>query len=68
MANRKQFITQTAANPELDALLKIAKKTKVTEEQLHEQRVSFAFGNAPASKLITKASVLAASKKILLST
>jgi hypothetical protein len=38
----------------------------VTEEELREQRVIFAFGNAPESELITKDSVRAASTHIRL--
>jgi hypothetical protein len=39
----------------------------VTEDELHEQRISFAFGNAPASaKNITKDSVRKASQQIKL--
>jgi len=38
----------------------------VTEEELQEQRISFAFGNAPDSPLITKDSVRLASKHIRL--
>jgi len=47
-------------------LLDESRDKPVTEEELQEQRVSFAFGNAPASQLITKESVRRASKHIKL--
>ena len=67
MADRKQFQNIKPADPELIRLLEAARNNPVTEEELQEQRVSFAFGNAPAdSELITKDSVRMASKKIRL--
>ena len=66
MAERKQFLTNLTVNPELAELLKSASSTPATEEQLREQRVSFAFGNAPENPLITKDSVRRASLNIRL--
>ena len=66
MADRKQFQNVPAPDPELMRLLDASRNRVVTEEELREQRVSFAFGNAPESKLITKDSVRAASTKIRL--
>ncbi len=66
MAIRKQFLEVRQANAELTKLLDSAKGRKVTTEELQEQRVSFAFGNAPESKFITKDSVRAASHSLLL--
>jgi hypothetical protein len=67
MADRKQFQSVPAPDPRLTTLLGEARKRTVTEEELREQRVSFAFGNAPsASNLITKESVRAASTHIRL--
>ena len=66
MADRKQFQNVTAPDPELMRLLDASRTRLVTEEELHEQRVSFAFGNAPDSALITKDSVRLASKNIRL--
>ncbi len=66
MAIRKQFLEVRPANPELKELLDKAKGHKVTTQELHEQRVSFAFGNAPDSCFITKESVRAASNSLLL--
>ena len=64
MADRKQFEGVTAPNPELVSLLEKSRGREVSEEELHEQRISFAFGNALATESITKDSVRQASKKI----
>jgi len=65
MADRKQFQNVPPVDQELARLLSESKIRPVTEEQLREQRVSFAFGNAPAtSERITKDSVRAASTHI----
>ncbi len=65
MADRKQFLNIKPADPKLVNALEASRGKQVTEEELHEQRISFAFGNAPeSSKLITKDSVRIASKKI----
>jgi hypothetical protein len=64
MADRKQFEGVTAPSPELVTLLEKSRGKKVSEDELHEQRISFAFGNALATESITKESVLQASKKI----
>jgi hypothetical protein len=66
MADRKQFQNVTAPDPELMRLLDASRDNPVTEEELQEQRISFAFGNAPDSELITKDSVRLASKSIRL--
>lgn len=66
MANRKQFLGETVVDAELTALVENARKTPVTEEQLREQRVSFAFGNSPDSKFITKETVRRSSTMIRL--
>ena len=66
MADRKQFQNVTAPDPELLRLLDASRNQPITEEELQEQRVSFAFGNAPESALITKDSVRLASKHIKL--
>jgi hypothetical protein len=66
MADRKQFQNVPAADPELLRLLGESKDRTITEEELKEQRVSFAFGNAAASDSdrITKESVRTASTHI----
>jgi hypothetical protein len=66
MAARKQFQSSLTVTPELARLLDEARNREVTEEDLHEQRISFAFGNAPASSQITKDSVRFASSHIRL--
>jgi hypothetical protein len=66
MADRKQFQNVTPPDPELMRLLEASRNVQVTEEELQEQRVSFAFGNAPDSDLITKDSVRFTSKHIRL--
>jgi hypothetical protein len=66
MAARKQFLKNLPTDPELAKLLDEARKVKVSEEELHEQRISFAYGNAPDSEFITKDSVRVASKNIRL--
>lgn len=62
MVDRKSFLGPNPKHPELDALLEQASKAEMTDEQLREQRVSFAYGNAPVSARITKESVRAASR------
>jgi hypothetical protein len=66
MADRKQFQNVRAPDPDLLKLLDTARNRQVTEEELQEQRISFAYGNAPASSGITKESVRYASKHIKL--
>jgi hypothetical protein len=66
MADRKQFQNVTEPDPELMRLLEASRNRPVTEGELHEQRISFAFGNAPDSELITKESVRLASENIKL--
>jgi hypothetical protein len=67
MADRKQFFGEIKADADLQKLLEETRKTEVTEEELREQRISFAFGNAPAdAKEITKDSVRQASEHIRL--
>ena len=66
MAARKQFQSTLAVDPKLSRLLSEARSKEVSEEDLHEQRISFAFGNAPESSHITKESVRIASRHIRL--
>jgi hypothetical protein len=69
MPTRKQFQSNLVVSPELEQLLNEARTREVSEEELREQRVSFAFGNAPKdSKLITKESVRITSRQIRLKT
>lgn len=66
MAARKQFQSTLKVSPQLNELLEKSRKTRATEDELREQRVSFAFGNAPQSDLITKESVRLAAQKLRL--
>lgn len=68
MADRQQFLRKVEPDPELTAILEISKAREVTEEELRQQRISFAFGNAPRSSegRITKESVRIASEHIKL--
>lgn len=66
MADRKQFENVPAPDPELTRLLDASRSRSVTEEELREQRISFAFGNGLGSERITKDSVRHASKHIKL--
>ena len=68
MADRQQFLRHIQPDPELTKILAESKATTVTEEELREQRISFAFGNAPrgSENRITKDSVKAASEHIKL--
>jgi hypothetical protein len=67
MADRKQFFGNIKVNPELKKVLEISRSRQATEDELQEQRISFAFGNAPASaENITKDSVRQTSKKLRL--
>jgi hypothetical protein len=65
MADRKQFIGEIKADPDLKRMLDASRPA--TDEELREQRISFAFGNAPADATsITKDSVRQASEHIRL--
>lgn len=66
MAVRKSVITPAPQRPELDRLLQHARQHGVTDEQLMEQRASFAYGNAPVGSRITKESARIASKSVRL--
>lgn len=68
MADRQQFFRSVEADPELTKILESSRTITVTEEELREQRISFAYGNAPQSSedRITKDSVRLASEHIRL--
>ncbi len=66
MADRKQFLNSTSIDPELEKLLKDSKKNSVSEQELREQRISFAYGNAMGSESVTKDSVRRSSESIRL--
>jgi hypothetical protein len=68
MADRQQFFGNLTPDPELKKILDESRKISVTEDELREQRISFAFGNAPQGSegRITKDSVRLASEHIRL--
>jgi hypothetical protein len=68
MADRQQFLHSIPTDPDLKKILEATKAKPVTEEELREQRISFAFGNAPHNSegRITKDSVRLASEHIKL--
>ena len=67
MAVRKSFLGPAPKHPDLDKLLEETRGIPVTEALLEEQRVSFAYGNAPFDQeRITKDTVRSASKSIRL--
>jgi hypothetical protein len=66
MGDRKQFENVGAPDPELIQLLDETREKIVTEAELREQRISFAYGNALNSELVTKDSVRQASEHIRL--
>jgi hypothetical protein len=68
MADRKQFLHDVAPDPELAQILESSRQVVVSEAELKEQRISFAYGNAPQSSQdrITKESVKQASEHIKL--
>ena len=66
MADRKQFLKPVALDPELAKLLQRAKQKVVSDKELREQRISFAYGNAPQSLQTTKKRIRHVSKRIRL--
>lgn len=63
MAARKSVLKRAPPRPELEALIEQARQAGVTDDQLEEQRASFAYGNAPdGADRITKESARMASK------
>ncbi len=67
MADRKQFLGDMSPDPRLMELLEATAGDSVTEDVLREQKISFAFGNAPAdAKEITKESVKLACENLRL--
>lgn len=64
MTARHSPLGPPVPHPELDRLLEESRLIPVTEETLREQRISFAYGNAPENPLITKETVREASEKV----
>ncbi len=67
MAERKTALKRAPDRPDLTQKLENAKSVKLTEEQLQEQRASFAYGNAPEGSRITKESARKATQQIRIS-
>ena len=64
MAARKSALRPAPPRPELEKLLEEARKQGASDEELQEQRASFAFGNASASTTgITKETAREASRR-----
>ena len=66
MANRKQFLGVVEASAQLTQMLSAGQDRPVSDEELREQRISFAFGNSLNSSRITKDSVRRASESVRL--
>ena len=66
MAERKQFLGNFSVDTELLALMEKSRAIPVSEEELREQRISFAYGNAMGREDITKESVRETSMHIRL--
>ena len=66
MAARKQFLGGIQADPELVALMNRRRQVATTEDELQEQRISYAYGNAMGSEGVTKDSVRASSHSVRL--
>jgi hypothetical protein len=64
MAIRKQFLGAVPPDPELVKLMKKRKSKPVTDDELRQQRISFAFGNAMNAEGVTKESVRTASNSL----
>lgn len=62
MAERKPFLGTPARHEALEATLKAAVQRGVSDAELQEQRVSFAYGNAPERSKITKETIRHASQ------
>lgn len=61
MAARKPVINSSPLKPELARLLARARESTVSSEELMEQRVSFAYGNAPEGSSVTRETARGAS-------
>jgi hypothetical protein len=66
MADRKQFENVPEPDAELMDLLSSSRNEPASDDELREQRISFAFGNAMNSAGVTKESVRHASEHIRL--
>jgi hypothetical protein len=62
MGVKRQVLGEAPARHDLEDLVGEARRRGMTEEDFAEQRVSFAYGNAPANSRITKESVREATR------
>ena len=65
MPARVALFRKAPPRPELERLLEATRQSKITEAELREQRISFAYGNAPEGSKITKDSARKAASRIL---
>ncbi len=63
MADRKQFVSTLEPDEELLKALQSDGQREVSEEELAEQRISFAYGNAGEDSRITKDSIRKAASR-----
>ncbi len=66
MAQRKQAVARAEVRDDLVIALERSRAHRVTEEELHEQRISFAFGQAMNIDKVTKDSVRTTAQKVRL--
>lgn len=66
MAQRKQSVVRAPVRDDLVAAVKHSRSRKVTDDELHEQRISFAFGQALNSEKVTKDSVRTTAQRVRL--
>ncbi len=66
MADRKPILGESPPRPELDLVFEAARTNGVSDAVLQEQRISFAYGNAPKNSEISKESVREASRTVRL--
>lgn len=66
MAERKQSMVRAEVDPKLVEALAKAQGRRVTEDELHEQRISFAFGQAMNLDKITKETVRTTAQRVRL--
>lgn len=66
MAIRKATLRRAPERPELERLIAKAREAGITDADLQEQRVSFAYGNAPEKSRITKESARHAASSLRL--
>ena len=64
MAERKPMLRLSPMRPELDLIFAQARENSLSDAELREQRISFAYGNAPEESGITKESVREASRTL----